>query len=224
MAGLACRPFGIWSGPIVGLLSNLMIAWNVNYRPYLKFLYVNLLCGFAWALIAWRFPLQGFTSEQLLIWYILAAGAAVGLLSAVLSVPMRIGLGFKSAHALDQVSGKIWNDAPGWAAGFKILRVEYVLSHWMDKTISTTVGVVYVMGLFERNAQLRAIPLSLDLGSMYHDMIELLAACYYVAMAYAIKSYKVKFSPDDAVALLGPLGFFGVLIALPVLMRAFGIN
>jgi hypothetical protein len=224
MAGLACRPFGVWSGPIVGILSNLMIAWNVKYRSYLKFLHVNLLCGLAWALIAQRFPLQRITSEQVLIWYILATGTVVGLLSTALSVPVRILLGFNSAHPLDQVSGEIWRKSPGVSSGFKIFWVEYLLSHWMDKTISTTVGVLYILELFRHGANPRAAPNGMDLGSIYHDMIELLAACYYVAMFYSIKWFGVRFSPDDAVALLGPLGFFGVLIAMPVVMRAFAMN
>lgn len=92
------------------------------------------------------------------------------------------------------------------------------MSHFLDKTISTTVGVMYLIGSSSAQAP------NSSAGSTYHDMIELLAACYYVAMGYAIKSLKVKFKQDDeAFALLGPLGFFAVLVALPVLMRALGI-
>jgi hypothetical protein len=225
MAGLACRPFAVFSGLIVGLLSNLMIAWNLKYRSYLKFIHVNIFCGLAWGLIAHCLPLKNVNTEQDLIWYILVTGTGVALLSAVLSVPLRILLGFKTDHALDQVSGEIWRKSPGVTGAFKIFWVEYVLSHWVDKTISTTVGVVYVMVLFQQSADPHtSATQNIYLSAIYHDMIELLAACYYVAMAYAIKSFKVTFSPDDAVALLGPLGFFGVLIAMPVLMRAFGMS
>lgn len=153
-------------------------------------------------------------------------------MSALLSVPVRLLLGFQTEHVLDQVSREAWKKSTGtdqinkgaWrtAAGLRgvsrIFVLECMLSHFLDKTISTTVGVMYLIGSSSAQAP------NSSAGSTYHDMIELLAACYYVAMGYAIKSLKVKFKQDDeAFALLGPLGFFAVLVALPVLMRALGI-
>jgi len=60
----------------------------------------------------------------------------------------------------------------------------------------------------------------LDLKATYHDLVELLGAYYYVALGFAIRTLKLQLTPDPVVALLGPLGFFGVLIAAPVLLEA----
>jgi hypothetical protein len=230
MAGLSCFPFGVFSGAIVGLATNLLISRQ--HRAYLKFLHVNAACGIAWTAIAKLLPLNQLKSENKIVLYTLGFGLLVGLLSAVLSVPVRLILGFQTEHLLDQVSRDAWKQATGkdqisrdtWrtAAGLRgiarIFALECVLSHLLDKTISTTVGVMYLIGPSSAPATRS------DIGLPYHDMIEFLAACYYVAMGYAIKSLKVKFKQDDEVfALLGPLGFFAVLIVLPVLMRALGI-
>lgn len=212
MAGLACNQLGFFAGAIVGVLSNLMIAWNAKFAAYRKFLHVNLLCGLAWAGIAYRYPPGGFLTEPLILRYVLLVGVAVGIISAITSVPVRIYLGFHTEHPLDQISGRIWSAEPGLRGAMRIFATESLLSHLLDKTISTTVGLMYVLSLSGAAGA--------DLSPTYHDIIELLAAGYYVAMGLAIKKYGVKFNQDETVALLGPLGFFGVLIALPVIVRS----
>jgi energy-coupling factor transport system substrate-specific component len=52
MAGMA---FGPWQGALIGLLTNVVIG-ALLFRSYLKFAYVNVICGFAWGLIGNTFP------------------------------------------------------------------------------------------------------------------------------------------------------------------------
>ncbi len=208
IAGLA---FGPWAGAAVGLATNVVIG-ALLFPPYLKFFYVNVVCGFAWGLVAKFFPLA-LGSDVQIAQYILAAGCVLGLIATVLSAPLRIRLGFKTDHLLDQVSGQIRTQDHGVGGLAKIFSAEFLLGHFLDKTISTTVGVMFVLE-FQQSADVRAI---------YHDLIELLGGFYYVAMGFAIKTLGVKFNLDETVALLGPLGFFGALLALPVLLRLMGV-
>jgi hypothetical protein len=213
IAGLA---FGPWAGAGVGLATNLVIGLKLH-RPYLEFLHVNVLCGVAWGLIAWRFPLAP-SSEQEVGLYIIATGCAIGILSALLSVPVRMFLGFKTEHILDKVSKQFTGNVI--QRFVKIISTEFLLSHFLDKAISTTVGVMVVLEVIRPNPTL---PTDV-LRAAYHDLIEFFAALYYVIMGISIKSLGVKFEGDEVVALVGPLGFFSVLIAVPVLLMIAGVH
>jgi hypothetical protein len=161
--------------------------------------------------------------------YILAVGGSIGLISALLSVPLRIFLNFTSDHMLDRVGRDLYYPQPqnpaapqpvvGRKKGIAVLQIfasEYLLGHFLDKAISTTVAVLLV-GII---AQQKSGQNAFDAKLMYHDLIELLGAYYYVAMGFAVKTLKVDLPPQPIVALLGPLGFFGLLIALPVLISS----
>jgi hypothetical protein len=212
VAGLA---FGPWAGAAVGLATNLVIGLKLH-RPYINFLHVNVLCGVAWGLIASRFPLAP-SSEQDVGLYIIAAGCTVGVLSALLSVPVRMFLGFHTEHILDKVSRQFEGNVV--KRFLKIISTEFLLSHFLDKAISTTVGVMVVLEVVQPT---NAIPT--DVRAAYHDLIEFFAALYYVIMGVSIKSLGVKFEGDEVVALVGPLGFFSVLIAVPVLLVIAGVH
>jgi hypothetical protein len=223
--------FGWWEGALVGGLTNLMIG--LKYPVYLRFIHVNMLSGVAWGLIAHFFPRpHPDDNEGVIVLYILAVGASVGFVSALLAVPVRILCGFHTNHLLDQVGESIRtrlsSDESGgarkcspWTLGMIIGSVEYVLSHFLDKTIGTTVAVFCLLGIMSSTAS--GSSQGYELSATYHSLIELLTGYYYVALAVVFKTLRsklgVKLQFDEVVLLLGPLGFFGLLLAFPVILR-----
>jgi hypothetical protein len=228
---MVAMAFGWWQAIAAGLFTNLVIGAFL-FPTYRWFTHVNVLCGLAWALIAYRFPVI-VGSDNHVILYIIAVGACVGLVSVFSSAPIRIWTThFHSAHMLDAVdsrfyfevdnTGALKKDQNGklielppdkrrWAP-LKVLLCEYFLGHFLDKTISTTVAVMFVIMLQKTTTT------TFDYKPMYHDLIELLGAYYYVAMGVAIKALEVDLPQKPIVTLLGPLGFFGLLIALPTVV------
>ena len=79
-------------------------------------------------------------------------------------------------------------------------------------------GVLYFLTVIKPQAD--------HIGPIYSSMIELLSAYYYVALAFVFKSLKEKLKItlefDEVAILLGPLGFFGLLLALPIALAIFG--
>lgn len=206
---------GVWAGITVGVATNLITGWK--YRAYLKFLHVNALCGVVWGLIPmfWVLPPPS-GPETTIVLYILGVGAVVGVVSAVAAVPVRIFIvKFQSNHLLDQVSDSIWKNTSHSGPGrfFRILSVEYLLSHYLDKVLSTTLAVIYVLGTLPTTGSV------VSLAPRYRNLLELLAAYYFVALAIAVRSLGAKLDPDALISLLGPLGFFAVLMAAPLALR-----
>ena len=212
IAGLA---FGPLAGASVGLITNLAIGLKFH-QPYLKFMHVNVLCGLAWGLIGHYFPLTTY-DEQWIGIYIIATGCILGVISTVFSAPVRMALGFETSHVLDKISRQFTGNPV--AKFLKIVSAEFLLSHFLDKAISTTVGVMVVITVIQHNAGHAS-----DIRTTYHDLIELFAAAYYVLMGFCVKSLGVRFETDEVVALVGPLGFFSVLIAVPVLLVMAGVH
>jgi hypothetical protein len=221
IAGVA---FGPWQGAVVGLLTNVVIGLLL-FRPYLNFFYVNVLCGIVWGVIGQHFPVAPDSDIKIIV-YILAVGGCVGFVSALLSVPLRIIMNFNSQHMLDQLGREFYQ--PSGATGpltgakrviavLKIFATEYLLGHFLDKAISTTVAVMLFVEMLQQKTGQHAF----DAKLMYHDLVELLGAYYYVAMGFAIKTLGANLPQQPIVALLGPLGFFGLLIALPVVISSF---
>ncbi len=212
------QPWGIFSGvmagAVVGFLTNLFTGWK--YPAYLKFLHVNVLCGIIWGLLPILCPLPSVSGpEAAILLYILGFGAMVGLVSAIAAVPVRIFCTkFQSDHLLDQISQSIWDNSPDkhWVGFFKILSAEYLLSHCLDKILAMTLAVIYV--LQTHSATETAVPLT----AIYRNLMDLLAAYYFVALAIAVKSLGATPKMDSLFLLLGPLGFFSVLMAAPEIL------
>ncbi|MCI0416465.1 hypothetical protein L0222_27145 [bacterium] len=161
-------------------------------------------------------PALGISADAIML-YIFLVGAGVGLFSGILAVPIRIYLKFDSTHIIDKISQKIWN-APGVGMPRRIghiLICEYLLSHCLDKTLSTMLAVACVVILSTTAAEHASVV------SMYRDLVELLTAYYFIALAYAVKSLKIELPPNELrlLVLLGPLGFFSVLLIIPTLLR-----
>jgi hypothetical protein len=218
MAGLAYGPF---AGVIVGLITNLVIGGpRTSYRPYIYFTHVNIVCGALWGFAGWYLP-PAFHSETQIVLYILLLGLVSGLLSTLTSVPVRMRLGFKSNHIIDSICREFQQKNTRSTANAKILISEFLLSHLLDKTISTTVGVMFVLEIVQGNVDK---PVSAEIRATYHDLIEFLAALYYVALGIGVKTLGATMARNDILTLLGPLGFFSVLIALPILMIIIGVH
>lgn len=218
MAGLAYGPV---AGMIVGLITNLVISGSwTSYRPYVWFTHVNVLCGLLWGLAGWYLP-PAFRSETQIVLYILLVGFVSGLLSTITSVPVRMRLGFKSNHIIDSICEEFQASNTRWIGRIKIFVSEFLLSHFLDKTISTTVAVMFVLEIVQGGVDK---PISAEIRSTYHDLIEFLAALYYVALGIGVKSLGAEMARNDILTLLGPLGFFSVLIALPILMIIVGVH
>ena len=99
IAGMAMGP---WAGAFVGILINLIAG--AKFDVYLKFTHVNALCGVLWGVIPMLMPIESAAiSKSSIVVYILCVGASVGLIFAILAVPIRMLLGFKTSHILDQV-------------------------------------------------------------------------------------------------------------------------
>jgi hypothetical protein len=154
-------------------------------------------------------------TQTAMVIYILQSGIVIGLISAVAAVPVRIFVTkFHSDHLLDQVSGPIWHDTSrGPTVRFmKILSVEYLLSHGLERALATTLAVVYVLPVST------AVDFDVPVESIYRNLVELLAAYYFVALAVAVQSLGATLK-DPLLLLLGPLGFFAVFMAAPGVLR-----
>ena len=146
MAGLAYGPL---AGMIVGLITNLVISGSTtSYRRYIWFTHVNVVCGLLWGLVGWYIP-PAFHSETQIVLYILLLGLVSGLLSTVSSVPVRMQLGFNSNHIIDNICKEFKEKNTRWVGNTKIFVSEFLLSHFLDKTISTTVGVMFVLEIVQ---------------------------------------------------------------------------
>jgi hypothetical protein len=219
MAGLA---YGPWAGMTVGLLTNLAISGpGTSYRPYFWFTHVNVLCGLLWGWFGWYRP-PAFGPETQTVLYILLVGLLSALVSTVSSVPVRIRLGFNSNHMIDGICKEFQQNNTRYVAQFKIFLSEFLLSHFLDKTISTTVGVMFVLEIV--GGGISHPTNSSEIRTTYHDLIEFLAALYYIALGVGVKTLGAKMARNDIFTLLGPLGFFSVLIALPILMVLVGVH
>ncbi len=219
MAGLAYGPI---AGMALGLITNLVISGpSTSYRPYIWFTHVNVLCGLLWGLAGWYMPLA-FWPETQTVLYILLVGLLAGLLSTITSVPVRMRLGFNSNHIIDSICKDFQAKNTRFVGSVKIFVSEFLLSHFLDKTISTTVGVMFVLEIVK--AGINQPPLSAGIRTTYHDLIEFLAALYYVALGIGVKTLRAQMARNDILTLLGPLGFFSVLIALPILMILVGVH
>lgn len=218
MAGLA---YGIWAGIAVGLTTNLLVSlfWE-EYRSYLYFAPLNVGCGLVWGLAGQQWPISFQTESQIVI-YILTLGAIVGLFSTIYSVFARVILKFESAHLFDNVIKHFAAEDNQLFRFVKIFISEFLLSNFLDKTISTTVAVMFVLEIVQgANGASRPD----NIRQTYHDLIELLAALYYVALGIAVKKLRVQMPTNSLVELLGPLGFFSVLIGLPILFVTIGLH
>jgi hypothetical protein len=205
---------GVIAGALVGLATNLVTGWK--YPVYLRFAHVNVLCGIAWGLLPIVNPLPpSSATETAVLIYILQSGLIVGLISALAAVPVRIFVTkFHSDHLLDQVSGAIWADQSRDRGSrfLKILTVEYLLSHGLERVLATTLAVIYVFP--SDPAPISAVPVE----TIFRSLMELLAAYYFVALAVAVQSLGATLK-DPLLLLLGPLGFFSVFMAAPGVLR-----
>lgn len=205
---------GAVAGALVGLATNLVTGWK--YPVYIRFAHVNVLCGIAWGLLPILSPMPSADAQDTtILLYILQSGVVIGLISALAAVPVRIFVTrFHSDHLLDQVSGAIWADTSHSRSArfFKILSVEYLLSHGLERVLATTLAVIYVLETSP------APEFMVSVEGIYRNLVELLAAYYFVALAIAVRSLGATLK-DPLLLLLGPLGFFSVFLAAPGVLR-----
>ena len=214
---IAGLKFGMWPAVVIAVISQFLIGKLLFYQ-YLKFFYVTAVSGLIWGVIKERYSAPSGT-DITLIFYIFAVGGIVGLISTILSVPLRIFLLKKSQntdHLFDSLDQKIFednrdNEILAWT---KIFCSELLLGHLPDRILSTIVGVLVVVVTTLPSDEKLSI-----LTTMYHDHIEFLAAYYYVALAFLVKAFSVKPDLDPIIILAGPLGFFSLLLAFPTLLR-----
>jgi energy-coupling factor transport system substrate-specific component len=228
-AALICGP---WIGALVGLLTSGVNAL-VLFRGYGWFFYVSAACGFLWGLASphfWRL-LSGH-SEIGITLFVLEAGVITGLVTGILSTPLRVFfLRFSSDHLLDNIGKQIApNERRGFMDFVKVLFEELLLSHILDKLISTTIGIMIALEWLNLVEHFQNKPLT-ELGSLYHDLVEFFAAYYYVALAVVVRALRISvvhapannptpLGPHQEVfVLLGPLGIFALLLGLPVFLR-----
>ncbi|MGQ0445995.1 MAG: hypothetical protein ACT4O2_12935 [Beijerinckiaceae bacterium] len=116
----------------------------------------------------------------------------------------------------------------GWG---KIVVSELLLSHLLDKLICTTVGIMVALELTHLMETLRHQQPSstVNIISVYRELIEFLAAYYYVALAIVVKTLHVDVvepattgGQGQIIILLGPLGIFAVLQGFPVHLTVMG--
>jgi hypothetical protein len=224
IAAFVCGPV---TGVCVGAVTNVATG-RLLFAGYICFFYVNAFCGLAWGLLFDNFDSK--SSDTKVILFVLTVGGIVGLISAILATPLRIFMKFRTDHLLDKIGGpmitvqpdaKIYQRIPGW---LKVLSSELLLSHLLDKVISTAVGMMVVLEVIKLfHLVTSATP---DPVPLYHDLMDFLAAYYYVALAIVVKTLHVDVvAPANAgpqgqiFVLLGPLGIFSMLLGLPVLLR-----
>jgi hypothetical protein len=204
--------WGALAGGGVGAATNLIIMQKLP--AYRKFVHVNILCGVAWGMIAGLLPVPSLgTPEAQVLIYILGAGFVVGFASALLAVPVRIWSNFNSNHLLDDVSRPIWRDdskSKGKRA-LSVFTTETLLSHFPDKILSTTAAVMCLLAIAAASS-------TNNMTVMYRELLDLLGAYYFLALAYVVKSLGVQIK-EPLLLLLGPLGLFSVLMAVPVVLR-----
>jgi hypothetical protein len=101
---------------------------------------------------------------------------------------------------------------------------ELLLSHLLDKVISTAVGTMVVLEVIKLTHVVTGD--TPDPVPLYHDLMDFLAAYYYVALAIVVKTLHVDVvAPANAgpqgqiFVLLGPLGIFSMLLGFPVFLR-----
>ncbi|MGH6850329.1 MAG: hypothetical protein ACREDD_07770 [Methylocella sp.] len=219
---IAGLQFGPLEGAVVGFVTNLATG-KLLFPGYWRFFYVNVVCGLVWGFIGKYFSPT--SSDVQLSIFILVAGGVVGLISTVLSVPLRIWSNFTTDHILDKVGREIENlNLNRWKKWVRIFIAELLLSHLLDRIIATTVGVLVVLEILIMVKYAHNIT---DLKPMYHNLVELLAGYYYVALGVVAKTIEVRLvnpatAEDDIIVLLGPLGFFSVLLAAPFLLQLVG--
>jgi len=233
--------FGPLAGVLVGLVTNLLLGLLSGFAAYRKFFYVNAVCGLTWGFMPTVPPGPG----RNIILYILVVGLATGLISLILSVPLRCYLGFTTDHFLDKIGRQIFAPGPGPGTGVltrwqrsldylrrlgKVFAEELLLSHFLDKTISTTLGVMFILtvGTTVVGSSVGVKPaLGVDPRSIYGDLIAVLGAYYYIALGIATKTLRVQIASQPQqllIALLGPLAFFGALSAFPIVFNLVGLH
>lgn len=213
---IAALKYGVVAGLLVAAVSQFLIGSSSLFRQYRKFVYVTAISGIIWGAIKERYPVP-VGPEVTLILYILTVGGLVGLVSTILSVPLRIVLlknTKRTDHLLDKLDQKILeDDNNGRLAWIKIFFSELLLGHLPDRILSTTVGVfVVVVTAYPSGEQLQTLTVT------YHDHIEFLAAYYYLALVFLVKGAGIKIEEDPITVLAGPLGFFSALLALPTFL------
>jgi hypothetical protein len=215
---IAGLKFGVLAGVLIAILSLSQFLIVKSFRQYLKFFYVPIVSGLIWGVIKDYYPVPS-GPELMLISYIFVVGGIVGLISTALSVPRRIFLlqSQNTDHLFDEIDRKILKDNKDSqiVAWTKIFCSELLLGHLPDRILSTTVGVLVVAVTTLPSEEKFSI-----LTTMYHDHVEFLAGYYYVALAFVVKSFRVPLvEKDPIIVLAGPLGFFSLLVAFPILLR-----
>jgi hypothetical protein len=224
---IAGLKFGVLASVLIAILSLSQFLIVKSFRQYLKFFYVPVVSGLIWGVIKDYYPVPSGKDyypvpsgpELMLISYIFVVGGIVGLISTALSVPRRIFLlqSQNTDHLFDEVDRKILKDNKDSQifAWTKIFCSELLLGHLPDRILSTTVGVLVVAVTTLPSEEKLSI-----LTTMYHDHVEFLAGYYYVALAFVVKSFRVPLvEKDPIIVLAGPLGFFSLLVAFPILLR-----
>jgi hypothetical protein len=145
---------------------------------------------------------------------VLIMGGTVGLISGLIGTAIRDRLAASnrsSSHILDQVGAQLRKQNHGY---FVIAPVEFILSHLPDKTITSAVAVILTLLVLKHDKPE-------DLLAYYHDLVDILGAFYFVVFGAAVKKLQINFNQGTLFALLGPLGFFGVLTAAPAIAHLF---
>ena len=198
------------AGAAVGLLTNLVVGHLGGHAAYLRFAHVNILCGVLWGIAALWMPTTN-APEATILGYILIVGFLVGAFSGAAALPMRLRGHYSSDHVVDKISQQILRRAPvaGESKALDVYRTEFLVCHFPDKLLATTIGVMWTIGA--QNGHMNT----------YHDLIELAAGYYYIAVGYVIITQKktgLNLNAYEAIV-LGPLGLFAALLAAPIAFR-----